>query len=151
MNDPLGLFSEDTHSTDPLGLFEEDESPLAGFGKQAVGIAEAGASLVAPLPSMIAGGVMGLGDLLSGKGIDRAGNRVREFQKSNFGLGQYVPYTEKGKQLAEKVGGGIESGLDVAGGLGQSVGGDQSGRTLVATTRQLTCQNFPKSEPTQGG
>lgn len=102
----------------------EEENPIIGFGKQAAGVAEAGASLLAPLPATIAGGVMGLGDLLSGKGLDRAGNRVREIQQSNFGLGEYVPYTEKGKQFSKKLSGVLESGLDMAGEAGQYVGGD---------------------------
>ena len=124
MSDPLGLFSSEAN--DPLGLFSqgEDSSSLSDFGKQAVGIAEAGASLLAPLPSTIVGGVMGLGDLLSGKGLDRAGNRVREMQKSNFGFGEYVPSTEKGKQLSGRISGLIESGLDKAGSAGQVIGGD---------------------------
>lgn len=118
------------------------ESPVKDFGKQVAGVAEAGAAMVAPLPSTIAGGLMGLGDLLSGKGIERAGKRVGEVQDWNFGLGAYKPYTEKGKQLNEKVSGAIESGLDKVGDVGDFIGGDL-GRTNARVSAEVLLNLVP--------
>ena len=78
-----------------------DRAPYWAKAIPAVG--EAAMSMVAGIPSQIAGGLYGLGTLLSGQGLDKAAEAVENTQKSNFGFGAYSPSTDLGKQYSEKV------------------------------------------------
>ena len=60
MNDPLGLFSEDTHSTDPLGLFEE-EKERPGFVRGAIGTVKAAGDILGGMAKIPAASVLAVG------------------------------------------------------------------------------------------
>lgn len=140
MNDPLGLFgAESPAASDPLGLFEEDKK-APSVGDKSIGMLEAGASMVAGLPSQIAGGLYGLGTLLSGQGLDKAAQNAEMVQEKNFGLGRYKPTTETGERYAEGLGKVLNKPVELAGDAGQYVGGDL-GRANAEVAAQ-TVMNF---------
>lgn len=91
----------------------DEEGP--SLGEKSVGLLEAGAGMLAPLPSQIAGGLSGLGALVSGQSVDEATRRLKATQESNFGFGAYTPTTETGKHYLESLGGGIEKVLQAPG------------------------------------
>lgn len=109
---------------------------MADYGKKVgssvVGGLEAGASMVAGIPSQIAGGLYGLGTLMSGQGLDAAANASRRVQEQNFGFGAYVPATEKGKKGAENIAAlmhyPVEKAGDVGGFIGRQLGNEALGR-----------------------
>jgi len=121
---PDGLSNEDAIAKIKSHLGKKEESPVEGFGKQVAGLAEAGASVLAPLPSTIVGGLAGLGDVLSGKGITQGAETLKKIQDWNFGAGAYVPYTEKGKQLSKKTGELLNKPAEFAGDIGEEIGGN---------------------------
>ena len=121
MNDPLGLFEEDS-GNDPLGLFSEQPEP--SLGKKALGVAETGIGMIAGLPSQIAGGLAG-GSTALVHGIDE-GRRVQEaVEKSNFGFGQYQPASETGKQYSEATSRALQKPVDWAGDIGEKIAGNE--------------------------
>ena len=108
-----------------------DENSAAGqtmnFGKMVGGGLEAGASVLAGLPAQAVGGLRGLGALATGQGLDKANEVMDSTIKSNFGLGAYTPYSDKGKQYAEGLGHALEipgqKVGDVGGYIGRNIGG----------------------------
>ena len=150
MNDPLGLFETDSNDKDPLGLFSQETVKSSGFDKvnskllNAVKYAGGAAletplSLLAPLPSMIAGGVLGYGsvvsDLLKGQKPDltKAGQTVSDVQDWNFGLGSYKPQTTGGKAGAETLAKlfaapGEAAGNYIGAPIGKALGNEELGR-----------------------
>jgi len=114
-------------------------------GKTIQGGAEAGASMVAGLPSQIAGGLYGLGTLLSGQGIEKAGSAVERIQRQNFGAGEYVPSTDVGKKGAENLAAAFAYPGEKAGELGGYIGEKLGNRALGELTAKLpvdTLMNF---------
>ena len=91
-------------------------------GNALTGLGEAGVGMLAGMPSMIAGGLAGLGTYLSGQGIDKAAQQVQDIQKSNFGAGAYVPPSATGKQVSEKLGEAMAMPGELAGKAGALVG-----------------------------
>jgi hypothetical protein len=103
-NDPLGLFDDEV-SNDPLGLFDEAKPSLKD---KAVGVVDAGLGMLSGLPSQIVGGLAGAGAVLSGKGVDQAVKDMETIQKSNFGFGEYKPFSKKGEEYSQDVSGFME-------------------------------------------
>jgi hypothetical protein len=98
-----------------------------------MGIPEAGLSMVAGIPSQIAGGLYGLGTLLSGQGLDKAGDAVTRIQKNNFGFGSYEGSTAPGKRAVQKASEVMampgEAAADYVGGpIGKALGNEELGR-----------------------
>lgn len=91
-------------------------------GNALTGLGQAGVGMLAGMPSMIAGGLTGLGTYLSGQGIDKAAQQVQDIQKSNFGAGAYVPPSAEGKQVSEKLGEAMSMPGELAGKAGALVG-----------------------------
>lgn len=112
-------FEEDSPAQQELG-------EMKSYGKKvlnsALGVAETGASMLAGIPAQIGGGLYGLGTLLSGQGIENAGNAVTDFQKSNFGFGEYVPSTDVGKKGAELLQNVMAAPGEGAGYIGGKIG-----------------------------
>jgi len=81
----------------------EQESPYAKTNKKLKGYGEAALSMLAPLPSQIAGGLYGLNSFITGQGLDKAANDVQKVQDWNFGFGAYNPTTEDGQKSAESL------------------------------------------------
>ena len=75
--------------TQPSLLTQGQPTPEQS-GKALTGLGEAGVGMLAGMPSMIAGGLAGLGTYLSGQGIDKAAQQVQDIQKSNFGCLLYT-------------------------------------------------------------
>lgn len=120
--------------------FDEFDNGDDNLGEKSIGMLEAGASMVAGLPSQIAGGVHGLGALLSGKGIEGANQALEGTMKSNFGFGEYVPSTKSGKKYAANLGKALNKPIEWAGDAGEFVGGDLgrlSGEVMAGTAMAL--------------
>ena len=134
MNDPLGLFGDDTNEKDPLGLFEES------FLDKAKGVGEAALTMVAGTPAQIASGLSGIGSLMMGEGFNKAAERVKATQRSNFGFGEYSPSTETGQRYAENVGGVLQKPVDWAGAAGEALAGNEGryvGELLAGSAMEL--------------
>jgi GNAT superfamily N-acetyltransferase len=80
------------------------ESSTEAAGRKSSGLIQAGLGMVAGVPSTIAGGLYGLGALTSGQGVDEAVRRLHAAQESNFGLGEFKPWTPTGEQYSENLG-----------------------------------------------
>lgn len=89
---------------------------------------EAGASVMAGLPSQIVGGLRGLGTLASGQGLTAANQALQNTEQSNFGLGAYKPATALGQKYAQNVGEAMNKPVEWAGNIGEALGGN-IGRT----------------------
>lgn len=96
----------------------KESSPLDYGPKQGLGALEAIGSVLAPLPSTITGGLAGLGELMTGGGLDRANEVLQAHQKSNFGLGAYQPATERGQTYGKNLAHGFEKVAETAGDVG---------------------------------
>lgn len=118
---PDGLSNEQAIAKIKGHLGQKDEPSV---GDKSIGILEAGASQVAGLPSQIAGGLYGLGSLMSGKGIDKANEDMQRVMESNFGFGAYKPATETGKRYAENAGEFMNKPIEWAGQAGEALGGN---------------------------
>ncbi len=107
-----------------------DKAP-AGV-KFAAGIPEAAISMLSGLPSQIAGGLYGLGTLLSGQGLDKAASASQRIQEENFGFGAYTGSTGPGKYATEKTMEAFqvpgEKAGDVGAYIGKHLGNEELGR-----------------------
>ena len=129
----------------PFDQFDEKTNPFNQFdepslGDKSLGLLEAGASMVAPLPGMIAGGLVGLGSLLSGKGAEEAQRLNQYVQDKNFGMGAYKPATKTGQEYAEALGEVVNKPREWAGAGGEFVGGS-AGR-MTGEIAADTLMNF---------
>lgn len=116
---------------------DELKSYAKKVGKSALGVGETAMSMVAGLPSQVAGGLYGLGTLLSGQGINAAADASERVQKENFGFGQYVPSTDVGKKGAENVGAAFAYPGEKAGELGGYIGEKLGNRELGEISAKL--------------
>jgi len=109
-----------------------EESPYAKTNKKLKGYGEAALSMLAPLPSQIAGGLYGLNSFLMGQGLDKAAEDVAKVQEWNFGFGAYKPTTEEGQQSAESLANMFaypgEKAGDVGAWVGKKLGNEELGR-----------------------
>jgi hypothetical protein len=104
---------------------EWEDAPSRPFKQKAAGALDAAAAMFAGTPAQIAGGVLGLGTLLSGQGLDKANETLEKVQKSNFGLGEYKPVTEAGAEYAETVSNALEKPVEWAGAAGEKIAGNE--------------------------
>lgn len=132
------------HKRTRLGV---GDKPKPSAGQWLGAVAEAGASTMAGMPAMIAGGLVGAGSLLAGKGAEEA-QRLNEYvQKSNFGLGAYEPTTKLGKEYAENVGKAMNKPIEWAGEGGEMLGGSagrMTGEIAAGTLANLLPLGIPK-------
>lgn len=135
MANPFDQFDQATPAgagtaTNPFDQFDsvdKTQQQVTQLGKNIGGGLEAAASLVAPFPSTIYGGLRGVYSLLSGQGSEEAARQVEEAQKSNFGAGAYQPFSEKGTQYADKTGEVLAMPGEYAGQVGEKYGGTAGG------------------------
>lgn len=119
------------------GMYSQANSSMLDTAK---GIGEAALSVFANTPAQIAAGLEGFNDAYLAGPIERmlgmdterardpaayAARKVEERTQQNFGLGSYVPSTEKGKQYAEKAGELLNYPVEKAGQAGEFVGGNE--------------------------
>ncbi len=138
---------------------QELDTSFEGFKKgpipsNVIGAGEAGLAMLAGLPSQIAGGLVGLGSLLTGQGLETAAGDVERIQKENFGLGAYIPSTEKGKEYTKTVGDVFAYPGEKAGDLGAAIGRPFGKEELGRLTLQLpvdTAMNFLPLGAVYGG
>lgn len=97
---PDGLSNEDAIGKIKKHLGQGTDTPKEN---PFMDVAPAAVSMVAGLPSQIWGGLRGLHDLASGKGLDAAANRVKHEQESNFGFGEFKAPTEEGQRYIDKL------------------------------------------------
>jgi hypothetical protein len=133
MNDPLGLFEDDANN-DPLGLFSEEpkqDTPILNEVtrrvKAGVGGVDAALSMAATIPAYAAGGLYGLGTLLSGQGIDKSVENMRKVGESNFGLGAPKPITKEGQEVNDMVADLTEGAIGKVNEGVAKVAGDKAG------------------------
>lgn len=108
----------------PLDTPKEAPKKERTAGEMSIGALEAGASMFAGLPSMIGGGLAGLGKLTSGQGIDAAAKANEDFQESNFGMGKFKAKSEAGQAYTDKLGAIMKKPVEWAGDAGEAVGGN---------------------------
>lgn len=152
-NDPLGLFDEDSNS-DPLGLFEEDskdkkflshEEKQKAIREGLAGIVDTGMGMISGLPSQIVGGLGGLSTLAATGSLDKANAMKERIEESNFGMGRYKPFTNKGQEFSENTGNVLQVPIDLAGKYGGKAGsligleneGELTGRLLTEAAMNL--------------
>lgn len=117
----------------PFAQFSQPQQPpQRGVVNQtlrnAAGGVDAAVSMAAGLPGMVAGGISGLGTLVTGGGIDKAMQNMETMQKSNFGMGQPKPFTQEGEQVIDMLTHGMEGAKDAAGMASYRSGGGEGGR-----------------------
>jgi hypothetical protein len=127
MANPFDEF--DSPAANPFDEFDgpASTSSLVQAGKNFIGGNDAALAMLGQLPAMAAGGLMGIGSLLTTGDINKAGDTVRHIQESNFGLGAPQPFTQSGKDVQEMVGDVTEKGLGLVGQGVASVAGDTAG------------------------
>lgn len=123
---------------DPMGTPKMKE-----FGKNFVGGNDAALSMLAQLPAMAAGGLGGLGTLMSGQGIDKSVDTMQRIQESNFGLGAPKPFTEAGKQVTEMVTGLTDKAKEEAGMANYRAGGGEAGRAMSEFSTDMILNFLP--------
>jgi len=154
MANPFDQFdaSPATSSSNPFDSFDQpDEHQILkektiGMGKKALGGVEAVGSMVAGLPSMIAGGLHGLGALAAGQGYEQASKNVEDAQTSNFGFGAYQPSTKEGQKYAEAIGGAFAAPGEVVGDTLEKYVGPKTafaGKTLTDMAMQFIDLGIP--------
>ena len=139
MNDPLGLF-EDDDKNDPLGLFGGSSKPqpteknmwadrqqqiLPDLAKNTVGLVDTAAGMLAGMPANIYGGLRGASSILAGEGTDVATKRLEDARKSNFGFGEYKPFSKEGMEYSQSAGKALNKPVEIAGDFGESIGGNE--------------------------
>lgn len=137
------------------GKLDDPSAPSTGgkedeLGDKSIGLLEAGAGLVAGMPSQIAGGLYGLGALVSGQGLGEAARRVEAAQESNFGMGRFKPSTKKGQEYLDKAGQLLEKPIDWAGSAGKAIGGDL-GETNARVAAETLMNFMPLHLGVKGG
>lgn len=105
--------------------------------KKVAGTGEAVLSMLAGIPAQIASGYVGLGNLMVGNGVDTAGRATEDFQRANFGAGQYVPVTDKGKEYSENVSKVFAAPGEYAGKLGGKIGKELGNEALGELSLKL--------------
>lgn len=136
MSNPWDDYTTASDESGPWDDYKKEDS----LGDKSLGILEAGASMLAPLPSQIAGGVRGLSTLLSGQGLDKANEALESTMKSNFGFGAYEPSTSTGKRYAENLGHALNKPVEWAGDAGEFIGGSGgrlAGEVVAGTAMAL--------------
>lgn len=102
------------------------------WAKAPVGVLETGVSMLAGMPSQIAGGLLGLGKLATGQGLDEAANTVNRVQQENFGFGAFEPLTDVGKRYSKATTDVMampgEKAGDVGAAIGKVLGNEELGR-----------------------
>lgn len=127
-------------------------SPYDKINEKLLGYGQAGLSMLAPMPSMIAGGVYGLSTLLSGAGLDKAVENLNKTQESNFGFGAYKPTTKSGQQSAESLqklfaAPGEAAGEYVGAPLGKIFGNEELGRLSAQLPVDVAMNFLPLGAP----
>jgi hypothetical protein len=118
-----------------------DQGPIPAL----VGAGEAAMASMYSLPASIWGGLRGVGDIVSGQGLDQAARTQEAVTKNNFGFGEYKPSTEKGKKYTEKVGEAFQYPIEKVGDstalIGKALGNEALGRTIGEASAE-TLMNF---------
>lgn len=151
MANPFDQFDESS-SGNPFDKFDSPQLDISvrglmnGPATNAVkGVGETVLSTLAGVPSQIAGGLYGLGTLLSGQGLENAAGATERIQRENFGLGSYAPQTEVGKAGTKMVQDVMEYPGKKAGEFGGYVGKKLGNEALGEITAKLpvdTLMNF---------
>lgn len=123
--DTLPPKSVDTGPTEHSMFVDRQQQILPDLVKNLGGVLETGAGMLAGLPSQIAGGLAGAGDLMMGRGIDKAATTATDIQKDNFGFGAYEPFSEQGKNFTEGAGNALMKPIELAGDAGEYLGGNE--------------------------
>jgi hypothetical protein len=125
-------FEEDSGGIDFQLDFQPDEE-----GSKVLGGLDAAAAMFAGTPAQIAGGLMGMGAILTGQGVDAANKTLERVQKSNFGLGEYKPATQKGKEYSENVSSLLEKPVEWSMKAGEAVAGNEGAYVGELLSRSL--------------
>lgn len=91
----------------------------AAGAKKVIGAVETPMRMLAGLPAYAYSGLEGLGHLMVGHGLDRAGQAVEDVQHSDINKWLSTPTTEKGKEYSENVGKLFNAPGEYAGKLGE--------------------------------
>ena len=122
-----------------------DKAP--NWVKAVPGAGEAVISMVAGVPSQIAGGLYGLGTLMSGQGLEKAAKAVEDTQRSNFGFGEYEPRTDLGKKYSENLQKAFaypgEKMGDVGAYIGNKLGNEELGRFSAKLPTDIAMNFLP--------
>lgn len=122
---------------------EQDNKALSGLK----GIGETAIGLTAPIVSTMWGGLRGLGDIVSGQGIEQANKTFESVRDRNFGLGLPTPQTETGKNYLEKVQKGTEYLTHKVGGstamIGKALGNEEAGRSIGEASAEALLNFLP--------
>lgn len=139
---PFDQFDDQTVAKNPFDQFDQPPNSAAAElkdrAKAAVGGIEAAGSMLSGMPAQIAGGLVGLSNLVgTGGDIDKAVAAQKYVQDKNFGFGQYHPQTDYGKLAEEGISSGINNINEKAKDLGEKYGGETGRLTADIGTGAL--------------
>jgi hypothetical protein len=97
--------------------------------RMAKGVGEFAAQAASGTAASAVGGLKGLYDLATGKGVDAAANSIRDIQQKYT----YQPSTQQGQSLSQAAGGAVDLARQGTGAVGGAIGevlGGQQGRNI---------------------
>jgi hypothetical protein len=97
----------------------------SGFGRNLSGVAQAGAEMLAGMPSYIAGGLAGASTAIAKGDVNTGMDVMNRIQESNFGFGKFKPWTKEGELASEMVQKAARYPVEKAGDVGEYVGGNE--------------------------
>jgi len=127
----MGIQWDDSPSS---GKIRWDDEQPSSLGEKAMGVADASAAILSEIGGTVAGGIMGLGSLMAGQGVDTAASVVKNAQE---GL-SYKPRTTKSKEYHAVVG---EELQNLAEKMSDAYAGQES---------WMAGEKFKKNRPEQG-
>ncbi len=122
-------------------LFQDRQQQiLPDLAKNLVGVVDTAAGMFAGMPANIYGGLRGASSILAGEGVDKATERLEDARKSNFGFGEFKPFTKRGAEFSEAAGKALNKPVEIAGDLGEALGGNEGrfvGELLSGSAMEL--------------
>jgi hypothetical protein len=138
MSEWIDVGSED--EWEDVGSKPKEPNSVIQAGKNAVGGVDAAVNMLAGVPSYIAGGLTGLGTLLT-TGDAAAADAVRQgVTESNFGFGAPKPFTKAGGEATEALGHGMEALKEHVGDAG---GDSPAARSILEGTTEALMNFMP--------